>query len=181
MAERSGAAPDVRLAMIRLGEQARDIRDTLSRQHAEQGSPSRTWPWIRASLSGELDVAFVHTLNALQMLHEALFGGPEVLAVAEIGARVRAMRACIDHTLQLHRDVAAALPAGDPLREPVLAIIETPLTQIAGLFAAMQHALQAPIDGPAGHDAEIEIELSIALDFAAQLAAAEASASGASA
>ncbi len=179
--QRPSAPPDVRLATLRLGEQARHIRQQLERQKAQPGAASRTWPWIRASLSAELDIAFVHTLNALQAMHETVFAGEGVAPVGAIRERVGAMRHCIDHTLQLHREVAAALSPDSPLRTPVLTIIEQPLEQIAGLFDAMQHALSAPIEGPVGHDAEIEVELSLALDFSAQLAAAEASASGAAA
>lgn len=172
---RAGApiAPDIRLAMLRLGELARGIRERLEAQRRQPGLPGRAWPWIRASLGGELDVAFVHLLNALQSLHDVVFGATNVVPVREIRHRVGAMHACIDHTLSLHRDVAAALAQDNPIRAPMLDIIEMPLRQIAGFFDAMQHALQAPIEGPDGHDAEIEVGLSLSLDFAAQIADVE--------
>lgn len=173
-------APDIRLALLRLGELARSIRDRLDSQRRAPGVPARAWPWIRASLSGELDVAFIHTLNALQALHDAVFGTANLVPVSEIRQRVGAMNACINHTLSLHRDVAAALGEADPLRPPMLDVIEQPLRQIAAFFDAMQHALQAPIDGPPDHDAEIEIELSLSLDFAAQLAEVELAVAAAS-
>ncbi|MCB1889538.1 MAG: hypothetical protein KDH20_18155 [Rhodocyclaceae bacterium] len=173
----SPAPPDVRLVSLRLGETARHIRDRLASQSQRPGVASRAWPWIRASLGGELDVAFVHTFNALQALHQAVFSSSGVVSVGEIRERLGAMRHCIDHTLHLHREVAAALAPANPLREPVLRIIAGPLEQIAGLFDAMQHALGAPIDGPPGHEAQIEVELAVALDFSAQLADAEKSAS----
>ncbi len=159
--------------MLRLGEEARRIREKVAEQRRRPGEARRRWPWIRASLAGELETAFLHSLNALQALHEVVFGGPGVVPVRQVRLRVDAMNGCIGHVLGLHRDVAAAL-GPDPVRcDAVLDIIEQPLLQIAAFFDAMQQAVQGPIEPPRGRQAEVEVELSIALDFAAQLAAAE--------
>ena len=160
--------------MLRLGEQARRIRQRIPEQRERPGPAGRTWPWIRATLAGELETAFVHSLNALAALHEVAFDVAAVASVGEIRRRVTAMAGCIEHALSLHRDVAAALAVGTPQRDGVLEIIEAPLLQIAALFDAMHDALLGPLEPRPGMRAEIEVELSIALDFAVQLSAAEA-------
>ena len=175
-AREAALPPDARLAMLRLGEQARTIRRRIGEQRDDPGPVGRTWPWIRATLAVELETAFVHCLNALSALHERAFDERAVAPVSEIRARVAAMAGCVDHALSLHRDVGAALAAGGPDRHAVLEIIETPLLQIAAFFDAMHHALLAPVEPRPGQSAEIEVALSIALDFRAQLSAAESGA-----
>lgn len=172
-ADAAALGPHIRLALLRLCAQARSIRERLQLQSADPGEARRSWPWIRASLAGELDVAMVHALHALQALHEAVFDSREVVRVKEIRQRVDAMAGCLGHMLSLHRDVAAALPRDEPSRAAILSIIERPLHQLADFFDAMQGALEMPWlpDTPA--PADIEIRLSIDLDFAAQLSVAE--------
>lgn len=170
--------PDVRLALLRLRTQARTIRSRLARQASCPPKALRSWPWIRASLAHELDLAFERGLRALQALHETVFTSDEVLPVREVRLKFGAMNHCIDHILVLHGEVAAALPGDHPARPAILAIIETPLVQLAGFIEAMQDALAEPDRPPSASasEADTEIALSIDLDFAAQLACAEASA-----
>lgn len=173
-------APDARLAMLRLTEQARRIRHRLPAQRTQPGAARRTWPWIRATLANELETAFVHSLNALCALHEVAVDAGPIASVGLVRQRVTAMADCIEHALSLHRDVAAALGNESRQRDAVLEIIETPLLQIAGFFDAMHEALLGPIEPRPGCRAEVQVELSIALDFGAQLSAAESRAGGAS-
>ena len=64
----SPAPPDVRLVSLRLGETARHIRDRLASQSQRPGVASRAWPWIRASLGGELDVLAPNEHPAVELL-----------------------------------------------------------------------------------------------------------------
>lgn len=171
---RGALSPHVRLALLRLGTQARMIRDSIATQAAEPGKARRNWTWIRASLPGELDLAMVHGLHALQALHDAVFGSPELVPVREIRRRVATMNDCIDHMLGLHRDVAAAFPPRHPARAAVLAVIERPLLQLADFFEAIRAAVSdVAVPGCGKAESDVELQLSIDLDFAAQLSAAE--------
>ena len=165
--------PHIRLALLRLNAEAKDIRGRLERQAGTPGSTRRSWPFIQATLAHELDLAMERSLQALQALHAAVFDSARVVPVREIRVRVEAMSGCIGHMVGLHREVAAALPPDHPARDHVLAIVERPLFQLAGFFDAMQEALSEPDPEDPDPKTEIELELSIDLDFAAQLAAAE--------
>lgn len=161
--------PHVRLTLLRLAATARSIRKRLDEQACRPGPVQRSWPWIRATLAGELQTATIHSLEALQALHEAVFASPSLVPVAEIGRRIDTMRMYLDQILALHREVAAALGAAWPLRQAVLTIVATPALQLADFFDRMRDALEAKVSSAYG----TEIALAIDLEFGAQLAAAE--------
>lgn len=168
--------PHIRLALLRLNAQARNIRARLQNQSDQPGAAHRSWPWIRATLAHELDLAMERALTSLQALHAAVFDSADVVPVRDIRLRVDAMNGCIGHILALHREIAAALPRDHPARPRILEIIESPLEQLASFIDAMQLALSEPGPEEPAPETEIELRLSIDLDFAAQLVAAESSA-----